>query len=68
MIERNTLIEDLVEKHPKAVRFLMLRGIRCIACGEPMWGTLESAAKQKGYRDDEITQLVKDLNQTLHLI
>lgn len=40
MIEKTIFIEDLVREYPSSVRFLMEKGIKCIACGEPIWGTL----------------------------
>ena len=62
MITKDILIEDLVRKYAGAVKFLMEKGIRCVACGDPIWGTLEEAAKEKGFSDKEIEQLVDDLN------
>ena len=41
------------------------RGIRCIACGEPIWGTLEEAAREKGFGDQEIQEFVRELNELL---
>jgi len=41
MIQKDILIEELVGVVPGAVTYLMEHGIRCIACGEPVWGTLE---------------------------
>ncbi|NIM20255.1 MAG: DUF1858 domain-containing protein [Candidatus Latescibacteria bacterium] len=61
MIERNTLIEDLVRELPKAVGYLRKRGIKCLACGEPIWGTIESSGKQKGFTDEEVDRIVEDL-------
>jgi len=62
MIDKNTTIEDLVEQIPGAITYLMEQHIRCIRCGEPIWGTLEEAAKEKGYDDARINGFVKDLN------
>jgi methionine synthase II (cobalamin-independent) len=45
------LIEDLVRECPEAVRVLRAFGIRCIQCGEPIWGTLAEAAREKGIED-----------------
>jgi iron-sulfur cluster repair protein YtfE (RIC family) len=56
-------IEELVERIPGAVRFLRKKGITCIACGEPIWGTLQETAHKKGYSDEEIEALVEELNQ-----
>ncbi len=63
MIDKNILIEDLVSQTPKAVGYLMKKNIKCLACGEPLWGTLEQAAKDKGFSDEEIDVFVKDLNE-----
>lgn len=58
-----TTIEELVDLYPDAVTYLMEKGIRCIRCGEPIWGTLEEAAKEKGFTDEDIKIFVKDLNK-----
>jgi len=56
-------IEDLVNELPEAVGYLREEGIRCLRCGEPIWGSLEDASKEKGYTDKEIEGFVKDLNK-----
>lgn len=63
MIDKDILIEDLVTRLPKAVGYLMQKNIKCLACGEPVWGTLEQAAKQKGFSDADIAVFVEDLNR-----
>ena len=63
MITKDIEIQDLVREHPFSVRFLMERHIKCIACGEPIWGTLEEAAREKGYDDKVIAAIVVELNQ-----
>lgn len=63
MINKSTTIEDLVSQLPESVRYMMRKGIKCIACGEPIWGTLESAAKEKGFTDEQIETFVKELNE-----
>jgi len=64
-VSKDILIEDLVNQFPNAIDFLSTRKIRCIRCGEPIWGTLAEAAKEKGYTDHEIDLLVNDLNQII---
>jgi hybrid cluster-associated redox disulfide protein len=61
-VNKDTTIEELVELYPEAVTYLMEQGIRCIRCGEPIWGTLEEAAKEKGFKEDDIQRFVKELN------
>lgn len=62
MVTKEIEIEDLVKQIPEAVVYLMENGIRCLRCGEPIWGTLENAAKEKGFSDTEISKFVTDLN------
>ena len=61
MIRRDITFEELVAQHPEAVRYLFGKGIQAIACGEPAWGTLEEAARLKGYTDEEIDRMVAEL-------
>jgi hypothetical protein len=67
MISKNITIEELIYKYPDSVDFLSKRKIRCIRCGEPIWGTLEDAAIEKNYSSIEIDQIIKDLNNFLNL-
>ena len=62
-ITRHTTIEDLVRLNPEAINYLFRKGIRCIRCGEPIWGSFEQVAREKGFSDDEIDLFVKELNR-----
>ncbi len=62
-IEKDILIEDLVEDYPFAEEYLRVKGIKCIRCGEPIWGTLEDACKEKGFNDEQINEIIKELNE-----
>ena len=61
-ITKDISIEDLVDLKKEAVRYLSEKGIKCIACGEPIWGTLEEAAREKGFGEEEIEDFVRELN------
>jgi len=61
-IDKEIQIEDLVDQYPFSVRYLMEKGIRCIMCGEPIWGTLEEAAKEKKFSGAEIEAIIIELN------
>ncbi len=61
-ITKDITIEDLIEEKPAAIDYLKDKGIRCIRCGEPIWGTLEEAAGEKGFETKDIEGFVKDLN------
>ncbi len=66
MINEKISIEELLEILPAAVTYLSQKGIKCVACGEPIWGTLEDAAHEKGYGDCEIQGFVEDLNKLIN--
>jgi hypothetical protein len=59
----NTAIEKIVRDHPELVSCLMEMGIVCIACGEPVWGTLAENATKAGLED--ISAIVDKLNSVL---
>jgi len=62
-ITLDTDVEDLAMQFPKAVGFLTKRGVRCIRCGEPVWGTLGKLLEEDGIAHPQA--LVDDLNAFL---
>lgn len=65
MITPQIEIEDLIKILPESVEYMMNKGIRCLRCGEPIWGTLENAAIEKGFSGSEINSFVTELNGIL---
>ncbi|NQV38038.1 MAG: DUF1858 domain-containing protein [Candidatus Marinimicrobia bacterium] len=63
MITENVFIEDLVKDHPEVIRPLADHGLVCIACGEPVWGTLQQLADNKGVTD--LDNIIKELNELI---
>jgi len=57
-ITKDITIEDLVSEVPESVKYLMDEGIKCIACGEPIWGTLEEAVFEKGYSEKDLEKFI----------
>ena len=62
-ITKTISIEELLELFPDSLKFLADKGIRCVICGEPIWGTLEEAAKEKGFTDQDVDRLTEELNR-----
>ena len=62
-VQKDILIEDLINLKSSSISFLAEKGIRCIRCGEPIWGTLNDAAIEKGFSAKEIEDIVDELNQ-----
>jgi hypothetical protein len=65
-ISKDIEIEDLVRILPESVSYLRENGIRCLRCGEPIWGTLEEAVIEKGFTDKDLNKFIDDLNSHLH--
>ena len=61
MVTKGSKVDELVWACPGVVRFLIDRGLPCVVCGEPFWGTLEDLARQRGWDDKRIDVLVRDL-------
>ena len=63
MIDKDMLIEDLVREYPQLIGPLKEKGIVCLACGEPVWGTLAEQAEEKGI--ENIDEIVAEMNALL---
>lgn len=63
MITKNMYIEDLVEQYPELVIPLKNYGVICIACGEPVWGTLSELMEKKGIENQD--KILKEMNQII---
>jgi uncharacterized protein with PIN domain len=59
-ITKDISIEELIEEVPESVKYLMNEGIRCVVCGEPIWGTLEEAVEEKNLSKN-IDKYISDL-------
>jgi methionine synthase II (cobalamin-independent) len=64
-VDRDTLIEDIVIKYPEAVDPLMRFGIKCIECGEPIWGTVGEAAEEKGLTEEKLDEALVEINRVI---
>lgn len=58
-------VERLLEEHPAAADWLLARGIVCLRCGEPFWGTLAELLGNKGHSTADVENIVAELNAFL---
>ena len=63
MFTSASTIEDIIESKPEAISLLMQKGIKCLVCGEPVWGNLEESAKNAKLNDNEIEIILSELNK-----
>lgn len=64
-ISASMQVEDLLERYPVATRLLLQRGIPCLVCGEPVWGTLGEVLASHGKQAQEIATIVQELRNEL---
>ncbi len=64
MIDKNIYVEDLVHEYPEVISPLADLGIICIACGEPVWGTLEELVDKKGLNN--LDEIMEQLNKIIN--
>jgi hypothetical protein len=60
MLKPTDKVADAIEKYPDLNNFLNKKGLRCILCGEPVWGTLAEMIQSKGMNVDAI---MKEINE-----
>jgi len=65
MIEKQMFIEDIVRDYPQVVAPLAEKGLACVKCGVPLWGTLEELAERKQIKN--LDTIVAELNQVLEV-
>ena len=64
-IDKHTTIEKIVSDYPRLIIPLREYGIKCILCGEPVWGTLEENALEKNIAADRLGEIINELNRLL---
>lgn len=62
IVDEHSSIEDLLERIPGAQRYLSEKGIRCVICGEPVWGSLGDAVREKGFDEKALQEFILALN------
>ncbi|HID32548.1 MAG TPA: DUF1858 domain-containing protein [bacterium (Candidatus Stahlbacteria)] len=60
MITKETPVEELIARHPEAVKIFIRHGLPCLVCGEPFWGTVGELASK---HDVDLDILLEELNQ-----
>jgi methionine synthase II (cobalamin-independent) len=62
-IHSETTLEEIVINYPELIKPLMEFGIKCVACGEPIWGSLAENAEKKGI--ENLDQIIERLNEII---
>ena len=61
-LPKETWMEDALRDFPHVSSFLRERGVICVMCGEPVWGTLEEVIKEKNL---DVEAIMTEMNAFL---
>ncbi len=61
-VTKETLIGELVAKHPNAAFVMLQYGLHCVGCHVSAYETIEQGCRGHGVPPDAIDALVEDLN------
>ena len=56
LVEKDDLVEEILDKYPSAAAFLQEKGIICFQCGEAVWGSIGEVIEKKEKNADEILE------------
>ncbi len=62
-ITKDMQVSEVVLKYPQTVEIFFKHGIPAIACGAPIWGTIEENASKYGV--DDLDKLIEELNSAV---
>ncbi|MCD6463861.1 MAG: DUF1858 domain-containing protein [Thermotogae bacterium] len=63
MIDAHTPIFEIVKKYPYLIEHFLRHGIKCIVCGDVLWGTLEEEARKQGITSGELQRIIEEANR-----
>lgn len=61
-ITRDSLIGDVVRRHPKAAFVMMQYGLHCVGCHVSAYETVEQGCLGHGMPEEELDAMLDDLN------
>lgn len=62
MITADTDIQELIAAKPEFLSYLMQIGLCGLNCGIPQAGTIATVAKEKGFSQRQLEEIIKQLN------
>lgn len=66
-ITADTLIDDVVSKHPETAEIMMKCGMHCIGCMASSHETVEQGALAHGMNKQQIKKMLEEMNRTAKL-
>jgi hybrid cluster-associated redox disulfide protein len=64
-ITKDMKLGDIIQKFPDTADVMMEHGLHCIGCHVAAWESLEDGCRAHGMSDEEITSLLKKMNDKI---
>ena len=61
-VTKDTVIGEIINKHPEAIEVMLNHGMHCIGCHVATWETVEQAASSHGI---DVEELLKKINKAI---
>ena len=65
MITKESIIGDVLKKHPKSADVMFKHGLHCIGCHVSAFESIENGCKVHGMDEKQIDALVKEINKVV---
>lgn len=59
-VKASNYVDEIIDKYPSTVKYFSEKGIVCVQCGEPVWGTVKDMIAKKY---DDVDAVIKELNE-----
>ncbi len=67
LVTRDMTVGEVVRKYPETIPVLLDHGLHCVGCNVSYWETLEQGARGHGMTEEQISEMIEDINDSLNL-
>ena len=64
-VTKDTVIGDVVQKHPEAIEVFLNHGLHCIGCHVSFFETVEQGAMAHGMTKKQLNEMLKEANKAI---
>jgi len=64
-ITKDMSFSEVLQKYPQTDQVMMKHGLHCIGCHAAAFETIEQGCTAHGMKEEDITKMVKEMNEAL---
>ncbi len=65
IVTKQTIIGDIIRKHPFSIEIFMDYGIHCVGCHVSDFETIEQGVMGHGFSEGELLDIINELNEMI---